>query len=275
MEVPDGRGGRQSPRLLPVVTKDVAACRWTVGHMTNPTLTAVPSGWQPAVRADHRQLRRDAVRDIAALSPGIVSFGVMLGVTVVSTGTGRLAGVLGAALVFGGSAQLTTLTVLHLGAGLLAAVLSGIVVNARILLYGAALEPRFRHQPRWFRLLGPQFIQDQTYLSASARTDYSPAEFRRYWGWLGFVLLSVWTCSVVAGVLAAPLLPPLPHLGLVGAALFVAMLVPRLVDRTSVIAAAVAAATALGLVHLVPTLGILGGTTAGVLAAMMSARSTS
>jgi len=222
---------------------------------------------------DDRSLRTAAMRDVLAVSPGIVPFGVMLGVTVVTTGTGGFAGVLGAALVFGGSAQLTTIAVLHLGAGLLAAVLSGIVVNARILLYGAALEPWFRHQPLWFRLLGPQLIQDQTYLSASVRSGYGAAGFRRYWAWLGGVLLAVWTGSVALGLLAAPFLPPLPHLGLVGATLFVAMLVPRLVDRTSLIAAAVAAGTALVVVRVLPDLGILGGTTAGVLAALLARRS--
>lgn len=232
-----------------------------------------PDGAGTLRTIDVPPLRRAALRDVLAVSPGIVPFGVMLGVTVVSTGTGGFAGFLGAGLVFGGSAQLTTISVLHLGAGLVAAVLSGIVVNARILLYGAALEPRFRHQPLWFRLLGPQFIQDQTYLSASAR-DFGPAEFRRYWAWLGGVLLTVWTGSVASGILAAPLLPPLPHLGLVGAALFVAMLVPRLVDRTTVVAAAVAAGAALGVVQLLPNLGILGGTAAGVLAAMLTRRSS-
>jgi predicted branched-subunit amino acid permease len=217
-------------------------------------------------------LRRAAMRDILAVSPGIVPFGLMLGITVVTTGTGGLAGVTGAGLVFGGSAQLSTISLLHLGAGLLGAVLSGIVVNARILLYGAALEPMFRHQPLWFRLLGAHFIQDQTFLSASARTTYSPSEFRRYWAWLGFVLLAVWTGSVALGLAAAPLLPPLPHLGLVGATLFVAMLVPRLVDRASVTAAAVAAGTALVLTHTVPDIGILGGTAAGVVAALIVTR---
>jgi hypothetical protein len=49
--------------------------------------------------------------------------------------------------------------------------------------------------------------------------------------------------------------------------------VPRLVDRTSLIAAAVAAGTALGVVRVLPDLGILGGTTAGVLAALLARRS--
>ena len=223
---------------------------------------------QQLVPAPRPSLLREAARDIAAVSPGVVPFGLMLGVTVVSIHGGTAAAVIGAALVFGGSAQLTTVTVLHLGAGLVTAVLSGLVVNARVMLYGAALEPWFRDQPRWFRLLAPHFIQDQTYLSSIGRTDVRGAAFRRYWTWLGLLLLVVWTGSVALGLLLGPVLPPLPHLALVGTALFVAMLMPKLVDRTTIVAAVSAAAVALGVAALLPTLGILGGTAAGVVAAL-------
>jgi predicted branched-subunit amino acid permease len=203
------------------------------------------------------------------VSPGIIPFGVMLGITVVANGSGALSALVGAILVYGGSAQLTTLTVLHVGSGLAAAVVSGALVNARLLLYGAALEPRFRNQPAWFRLLAPQFILDQTYLSATGREGIDGADFRRYWAWLGGVLLVVWTSSVGLGLLIGPVLPPLPHLALVGTALFVAMLVPRLVTREALVAAAVAVAAAFAVARVVPEIGILGGTAAGVAAAVI------
>jgi predicted branched-subunit amino acid permease len=200
----------------------------------------------------------------------VVAFGLMLGVTVSSFHAGAGSAVIGASLVFGGSAQLTTVTVLHLGAGLVAAVLSGLVVNARIMLYGAALEPWFRGQPLWFRLLAPHFIQDQTYLSAIARTTVRGADFRRYWTWLGLLLLLAWTGSVVAGLALGPVLPPLPHLALVGTALFVAMLVPKLADRTAAVAATAAGITALLVIQVRPERGILGGTAVGVVAALLA-----
>ena len=99
-------------------------------------------------------------------------FGLFLGVTLSAYGEHPLAVLAGAALVYGGSAQLATSTVLHAGAGLLAAVLAGVVVSARMLLYGAALADRFADQPRWFRWLGPATLLDQTYLSALNRPGY-------------------------------------------------------------------------------------------------------
>ena len=220
------------------------------------------------------RLRRAALRDILAVSPGVVPFGVTLGVTAVTIGNSATSALVGAVAVYGGSAQLTTITVMHLGTGLLAAVLSGAVVNARIMLYAAALQPMFRDQPLWFRLLAPQFILDQTYLSAVGRADLSPAEFRRYWAWLGGFLLAVWTASIAIGLVAAPVLPALPHLTLVAAALFIALLIPRVDDRTSCTVALTAAGVSLAVVRVIPELGIIGGTIAGVAVAMVADRGT-
>jgi predicted branched-subunit amino acid permease len=242
--------------------------------MTSQTTTSAVLG-ADASRPDQPRLRRDAAVDLLAVAPGVVPFGVTLGMTAAGLGTGAVATIVGGAFVYGGSAQLTTMTVLHLGAGLAAAVASGLVVIARVMLYGAALEPVFRHQPSWFRLLAPAFIVDQTYVSASARRDYNAAEFRCYWAWLGYGLLAIWVTSLAAGLLVGPVLPPLPHLALVGTALFVAMLVPRLADSASIVGAVTAAVVALGAVRLVPTLGILGGACAGVVAAVLTGRSRS
>jgi len=217
------------------------------------------------------ELRRSAVRDILMVSPGVIPFGIMLGVTAVTLGYSEVSTLFGAMAGYGGSAQLATVTVLHLGGGIAAAVLSGVVVNSRIMLYGAALQPMFRDQPLWFRLLGPQFILDQTYVSAVDRTDLDPEEFRRYWAWLGGTLLIVWSFAVGLGVVAGPLLPELPHLVMIPSGLFIAMLVPRLTGRVPVIAAVAAALTGVAVAHLAPSLGVLAGTVAGVCAGMVAA----
>jgi predicted branched-subunit amino acid permease len=234
--------------------------------MTHATL-AVTSA--PSLRASPA---RDAFRDVRDVSAGVVPFGVFLGVTLSAYGEHPLAVLLGGAAVYGGSAQLATATVLHAGAGMLAAVLAGGVVSARLLLYGAALADRFRDQPQWFRWLGPVFLLDQTYLSALSRPDYRGASFRRYWGWLGLDLLVVWLLALAIGVAAGPLLPDLPHLVLVGAAMFLAMLVPRLVDRPSVAAALVAALVSAVAAFVLPGVAVLAGTVAGVVAAAVARR---
>ena len=216
--------------------------------------------------------RRWALADAGGVLPGMIPFGAMLGVTVVTTGANPLAEVIGGAAIYGGSAQLAAVTLLDRGLGLLAVVLTAAVVNARLLLYSAALGDRFRSQPRLFRWLAPHFIIDQTYLMALSRPTLEGRDFRRYWGWLGGAVLVVWTGSIAVGVLIAPIMPPLPHLTLVGTALFIGLLVPRLTDRPAVVAAlvggTVAALTSLAL----PAAGIIAGAVTGVVAAMAVSR---
>lgn len=222
--------------------------------------------------ASHPTAARHAWQDVCQVSAGVAPFGVFLGVTLSAYGEHPLGILTGAATIYGGSAQLTTSTMLHGGAGLLAAVMAGVVVSARMLLYGAALADRFADQPTWFRWLGPSTLLDQTYLSALNRPDYQGAAFRRYWGWLSLDLLLVWLLAVTSGVVCGPVLPELPHLVLVAAAMFLAMLVPRLGDRPSVAAALVGATVSAVAVFVVPGVAVLAGTSAGLAAAVLVRR---
>src|SRR4051812_19144878 len=106
---------------------------------------------------------RAALRDLAPVALGLAPFAVLIGVTGVRSGVGGGTGVLSSVALLGGSAQLTALTMLADGASPLAVVAAVALVNARFLLYAAALEPAFRDQPRWFRWLAPHFVVDPTY----------------------------------------------------------------------------------------------------------------
>lgn len=210
--------------------------------------------------------RRDAMRDVVAVAPALLPFGIALGIVIASSRIGDAAGLLGAPLVYGGSAQLTAITMFQQGAGLLAIVGSAITVNARLLLYSASLAPRFNAQPAWFRITAPHFIIDQTYLSASGRPNHSGHRFRTYWLTLGLGVMAVWSAAVGTGVLLGPRLPSLPHLTLAGTALFVGMLMPRIRNRPTLAAAVTAGAVAPLVAQVLPTAGVLVGAAAGMIA---------
>lgn len=216
--------------------------------------------------------RRWALHDAGTVLPGMVPFGAMIGVTVVTTGSSPLVELIGGAAIYGGSAQLAAITLLDRELALLPIVLTAAVVNARVLLYSAALGERFRSQPTLFRWLAPHFIIDQTYLMTVGRPTLAGAAFRRYWVWLGGSVLVLWTASIGLGLLLGPSIPQLPHLTLVGTAMFIGLLVPRLIDRPAVVAAVVggtvAALTSLAL----PAVAIVAGSVSGVVAALVVSR---
>ena len=117
--------------------------------------------------------------------------------------------------------------------GVAVVVSSVVVINARLTLYAAALEPQFRRQPRWFRWLAPHFVVDQTFALATARDDLTdPVRFRRYWLSLGGLLGFVFVSLVATGAALGPRLASAGSaLAFAPAALFLGLLVPRLTDR--------------------------------------------
>jgi predicted branched-subunit amino acid permease len=262
-----GIAGPRSPANLHKSGMTRRAAPATLVDMTTDQLTA-PGDQVISPRAA-------ALRDLAAIAPGVAPFGVALGVVTATTRMGDVAGLLGAPLVYGGSAQLTATTMFDAGAGLLAIVGAALTVSARLLLYGAALAPRFRDQPAWFRYLGPHLIIDQTYLCSLARPQLTGRSFRTYWLGLGLGLGVVWTAAVAAGLLIGPRLPAMPHLSLAGTALFVGMLMPRLRDRASVRGAVVAAVVAPLVATLLPSGAVIVGAVAGLLASLAGRKGSS
>jgi len=239
-----------------------------------PTPRAGGSGkaswsWPQAARAG----LRDLVPALIALAP----LGVVVGVTVRQTAVSTLVGVGSAPVVFAGTAQLSNLTLLQSGAGVLTIIASAALINARIVMYAAVLESHFRDQPRWFRWLGPHFLVDPTFALVTARDDLtSPERFRRYWLSMGGVFAVAWTGLVALGAAVGPALAGIgPVLAFAPIAVFLPLLVPRLTSRPGW-AAALTAGVVSGMAS--STGAVPGGTpvllgaVAGVLAAVLVQR---
>jgi predicted branched-subunit amino acid permease len=217
---------------------------------------------------------RSALRDLTPVVIGLAPFAVLIGVTAVRSGVGRGTGMLSSALLLGGSAQLTAITLLADGTAAVAVVAAVAMVNARFLLYAAALEPGFRAQPRWFRWTAPHFVVDPTYALVVGRTDLAdPGRFRRYWLTVGTGLALAWVGLTALGVVLAPVIPPSSVLDVAAPAMFLGMLVPQLRARPGRSAAAVGGVTAAAASPLPHGLGLLCGIAAGVLAAVATERS--
>lgn len=213
------------------------------------------------------------MRDMVPLFLGAVPFGIVIGVTVGETDVPDLPGWLSSSLIFGGAAQLTAITLLAAGAPALSAVAGALVVNARHVMYGAALVPRFRGQPRWFRWLGPYVLIDQVFALVSVR---DPGEDRDSWRWYylgaGFLAWSMWQVVVAIGIVAGPVLPDGFDLEFAIPILFIGLVVPTLIRRPALVAALTAVVVTALLAGMPNRGGMLVGGFVGVVAGTLADR---
>ena len=132
--------------------------------------------------------RRVAIREALPLLVPAVPFGFVLGVAISESPMPDAVGVLTSWVILAGAAQLALLTLVST-ASIWAAMAAALVINARHVMYSAALAPMFKSQPRWFRWVAPFILIDQVFALAMQHADDEPAYFRRYYTVVGFALL--------------------------------------------------------------------------------------
>lgn len=145
------------------------------------------------------------VRDgVAAMLPLVIAyapFAIVIGTTAAERGT-PLAGWAGSWLIYGGSAHLAALRTLD-GGGWAMAIATGVLINARLLVYSAGLARRWTHQPRWFRFVAAGLIIDPTFAAGERFADgcASATDQRRHFIAMAVTLGLGWSAAIGAGAL--------------------------------------------------------------------------
>ncbi len=223
-----------------------------------------------------RPARRRAILDgIRAITPLIVPgipFGLVLGVLIADSDlVGNLAGWASSWIVFAGSAQFAGILVLQAGGGVAIAATTMIVVNARHVMYSAALATRYRETPRWFKFAGPYVLVDQLFAVADPLPAETTPEYRT-WFHMGAGVFTwlLWQIWVTIGVLAGNVIPADWSLDFAVPLLFLGLLVLGLRNRPAIVAGLVGGFVAVAGDALPSRLGLLlgglGGMAAGGLA---------
>jgi predicted branched-subunit amino acid permease len=240
----------------PVGANGVSATSSTSAHRAPqvPTTTGVAPG-----------IEKTALIDVSPILVGLIPFAGVVGITMAALDIPVLVGVIGSALVFAGSAQLAVLGLLGSGAGIVPMLISVLLINSRFAMYGGALEPMFRRQPRWFRLLGPHLLVDQNYGLATVRNDITdPRRFRQYWMTTSMAIGAVWLTTIAGAMIFGQTMPKDSPLSFSATCIYIALLVPNMKDRTHRHAASSAAVTALAFAGFTSGLGVLAGVLVGV-----------
>lgn len=237
----------------------------------SPAEVGPPSGSLGGSVITHPDVRRGVKDTIPVLVP-VVPFALVLGLAISESPLHNLVGWLGSSFIFGGAAQLTVVTLTTEGAGLLAVIAAGLVVQARHVMYSAALAPVFGPQPRWFRWLGPYFLVDQMFALTSLRVEEPPDSFRSYFLGAGLAFWSVWQVSVALGLVVGPVVPQEWSLGFAVPLLFVGLLIAAVHTRPALTAAVAAGGVTWLTLGLPNRLGIILGALAGVVAGLVAGR---
>jgi predicted branched-subunit amino acid permease len=219
-----------------------------------------------------RSVVKHAIVDSMPLYVPAIPFALVIGLAVAESGMNPLLGWSTAWIIFGGAAQLTLIALLGSGTAVAAAVTAAIVVNARHLMYSAALAPKFQEQPRWFRWVGPYVLIDQLFALVMLRLDDDPKTWRTYYLTVGAFFWSMWQVTIAIGLFVGPVIPGEWNLAFAVPILFVGLVVMG-IDKSPKLVAALAGA---GLTFLFAGLpnrgGLLVGAFVGVLAGTFAER---
>ena len=213
---------------------------------------------------------RDGMAAVVPLAIAYTPFGLVVG-TALAAHDGGIIGWAGSWLVYGGSAELAALRLVDTS-GAVVAILTALLVNARMAVYTASLGRRWRDQPRWFRLLGASLVIDATWALGNDRPVGTRRDERRFFLTVGLALGAVWCAAIGIGaafgsrldLAAMDVIAPLCLVSLVAAHL------RRRAGRATVVVAAVVAVIAVP--RLPAGTGLLLAAAAGCLAGELAGR---
>jgi len=192
---------------------------------------------------------RDGVRAALPLAPSPILFGLSFGVLSDATGFGGMTAVVMSATTFSGAAQFASVSVRDAGGTVAAAILAAVFLNARYVAISMTVASIFPGG-RLRRLVESQTIVDESW-AISGRSG------RFEWPILvgaGLFFYVLWVASTALGTVLGGVLENPNELGLDAAfaALFLALAVPYLRERTAREAAALAAGIVLVLIPFAP-----------------------
>lgn len=196
---------------------------------------------------------RDLYRDAAAMSIGICIVGVSFGALATSAGLPWWIPVAMSFLTFAATSQFAMLAVVMAGGGVLAGLAAGVLVHLRHIPYGLAVGDLYWGK-WWTRALGTFMLIDQSTAFALAAGDDRRRAKAAYWITTSIMFVA-WNAGTVIGVLAGGFIPDPDVFGLDAAfpALLLALVLPSLKDRDTLLAVVAGSAIAVATAPFLPT----------------------
>jgi 4-azaleucine resistance transporter AzlC len=183
------------------------------------------------IRSIWRTLGTDLARDIALVCLADTVVGLSFGAIAVGAGLPLWLPMLISVVVFAGAAQFLFVAVVAAGGNPITAVLTGLLVNTRLIPMGFAVADVLGRGPK--RLLASHLLMDENVAFTVAQKD--PRRRRATFWTCGLGLFVCWNIGVVIGAFGGSFLPDPNAFGLDAAfpAVILALVMPSLKDRAT------------------------------------------
>ncbi len=209
----------------------------------------------------------DGLRAVLPLAIGVIPFGMIYGALALSAGVPRIPAQAMSAVVFAGSAQFITAQLVGNSTPYLIILLTIVIVNLRHVLYSASIAPYIRRLSPLWKISLAYFLTDEAYAVSAIHYDQNGDVPGQQWFFLGagLGLWVSWQLSTAAGIFAGTVIPESWSLDFTLALTFIALVVPTLKDRPSLMAALTAGVVALLGRELPYRLGLVLAASCGIL----------
>lgn len=141
----------------------------------------------------------DGARASVAVAIGIVVWGISVGVIAGDAGFSGTGAILMSVLVYSGSAQMIAVDMYQHGAGLLAILMSTMLVSLRYVLMGMTMSGWFRSTPRWMCWPGMHYLSDQSWAMTVNQLRGGRRDIGYFFG-LNAGMLVYWVVGTAVGV---------------------------------------------------------------------------
>lgn len=197
-------------------------------------------------------------------------FGLLFGVLATEAGLNLVEVMIFTVTVFAGTAQFTALQLMQEQAPTLIILASALAVNLRVAMYSASLTPYLGAAPLWQRAIAAYFTVDQSYALAILKYETTEAmtgpQRMAYFFGTNALIAPCWFAATFIGAVLGAQIPQSLALDFALPITFLAMIGPMLRTPAHVIAALVAAATAIPAAAIPFNLGLLVAGSLGMMA---------
>jgi predicted branched-subunit amino acid permease len=220
---------------------------------------------------------RAGLLDVGPALIAVSTWAFVTGIALVKSGLTESMAALMTLLVYAGSAQLTALPLIESGAPLWLIFAAGFVVNIRFVIFGAALQPYFRHYTWPKRLVLGFFSSDIVFVLFMGRFGDSKRKGTtdQLWYYLGVIVPGwfAWQFFSMAGIFMGSLVPESWSLHFAATLALMAIVIPLVTNRPVVVCLITAAFIAWVGQPLPLRLGLAGAVVGGVIAGVVAERS--